>query len=190
MEALSAELVGRHSVFDPEAVLAVSFPLAALVIGADNAQAMGALMSAGFRPPANAMTLVRALFSPRSVSSKYRASIALAGLSLGHPVPQTRFADPETLRQLNDRFLTPGHEHQFVWGWSSLVYFVAAPVRRDYSFMATSTRVTVTADTSNTAAGGSVSRRTRPTSLPTPTALNPNRMTTGANELPMLPPAS
>lgn len=44
--------------FDVGAILAVSIPLAVLIIGAENAQAMGALMAAKFRPPFNAMTLI------------------------------------------------------------------------------------------------------------------------------------
>lgn len=40
------------------AILAVGLPLALLVIGAENAQAMGVLMAEKYRPPFNAMTIV------------------------------------------------------------------------------------------------------------------------------------
>ena len=40
-----------------QAVLSVSIPLAALVIGAENAQAMGVLLGQGYKIPANAMTI-------------------------------------------------------------------------------------------------------------------------------------
>lgn len=58
------ELAGPSLVvpsFSVGAVLAVSVPLAMLVIGAENAQAMGVLMSEGYRPPANSMTLISGL---------------------------------------------------------------------------------------------------------------------------------
>lgn len=44
--------------FDVGAILAVGIPLALLVIGAENAQAMGVLMAERYRPPFNAMTLI------------------------------------------------------------------------------------------------------------------------------------
>lgn len=44
--------------FDLGAILAVGIPLALLVIGAENAQAMGVLMAERYRPPFNAMTLI------------------------------------------------------------------------------------------------------------------------------------
>ena len=44
--------------FDMGAILAVGLPLAVLVIGAENAQATGVLMTEGYRPPVNAMTLI------------------------------------------------------------------------------------------------------------------------------------
>jgi benzoate membrane transport protein len=44
--------------FSLGAILAVSVPLAILVIGAENAQAMGVLMAERYRPPVNAMTLI------------------------------------------------------------------------------------------------------------------------------------
>lgn len=47
--------------FDLGAILAVSVPLAVLVIGAENAQAIGTLMAATFRPPTNVMTLLSGL---------------------------------------------------------------------------------------------------------------------------------
>ena len=43
--------------FDVAAVLAVGIPLAVLVIAAENAQAYGVLLSQGYRPPINAMTV-------------------------------------------------------------------------------------------------------------------------------------
>ena len=45
-------------VFDLGAVLAVGVPLAVLVIGAENAQAIGVLIAQRYRPPVNAMTVV------------------------------------------------------------------------------------------------------------------------------------
>lgn len=44
-------------VFDLGAVLAVGVPLAVLVIGAENAQAIGVLIAQRYRPPVNAMTI-------------------------------------------------------------------------------------------------------------------------------------
>lgn len=44
--------------FNIGAVLAVGIPLALLVIGAENAQAMGVLMAERYRPPFNAMTVI------------------------------------------------------------------------------------------------------------------------------------
>ncbi|MEU6700001.1 benzoate/H(+) symporter BenE family transporter [Pseudonocardia sp. NPDC046786] len=43
--------------FDVGALLAVALPLAVLVIAAENAQAYGVLLSQGYRPPVNAMTV-------------------------------------------------------------------------------------------------------------------------------------
>ncbi|MEQ3553305.1 benzoate/H(+) symporter BenE family transporter [Pseudonocardia nematodicida] len=43
--------------FDLGAILAVGIPLAALVVAAENAQAYGVLLSQGYRPPINAMTV-------------------------------------------------------------------------------------------------------------------------------------
>tara|TARA_R110002167_G_scaffold204404_1_gene408464 strand:+ start:30851 stop:32104 length:1254 start_codon:yes stop_codon:yes gene_type:complete len=44
--------------FTLDAFFAISIPLAALVIGAENAQASGVLMAEGYKPPVNAMTIV------------------------------------------------------------------------------------------------------------------------------------
>ncbi len=44
--------------FTLETFFAISVPLAALVIGAENAQATGVLMVEGYKPPVNAMTVV------------------------------------------------------------------------------------------------------------------------------------
>ncbi|WP_087718917.1 benzoate/H(+) symporter BenE family transporter [Salinicola salarius] len=44
--------------FSFDAFMAISVPLAALVIGAENAQATGVLMAEGYRPPVNAMTVI------------------------------------------------------------------------------------------------------------------------------------
>ncbi|WP_104003839.1 benzoate/H(+) symporter BenE family transporter [Marinobacterium lutimaris] len=43
--------------FTLDAFFAISVPLAALVIGAENAQATGVLMAEGYKPPVNAMTI-------------------------------------------------------------------------------------------------------------------------------------
>ena len=45
-------------VFTMAAFFGVAVPLAALVIGAENAQATGVLMAEGYKPPVNAMTIV------------------------------------------------------------------------------------------------------------------------------------
>lgn len=44
--------------FSIDAFLAITIPLTALVIGAENAQATGVLMAEGYRPPVNAMTVI------------------------------------------------------------------------------------------------------------------------------------
>lgn len=44
--------------FSLDAFLAITVPLTALVIGAENAQATGVLMAEGYRPPVNAMTVI------------------------------------------------------------------------------------------------------------------------------------
>lgn len=44
--------------FSFDAFISISVPLAALVIGAENAQATGVLMAEGYRPPVNAMTVI------------------------------------------------------------------------------------------------------------------------------------
>lgn len=44
--------------FSLDAFLAITIPLTALVIGAENAQATGVLMAEGYRPPVNAMTVI------------------------------------------------------------------------------------------------------------------------------------
>ncbi len=47
--------------FTIDAFLAISVPLALLVIGAENAQATGVLMAEGYRPPVNMMTIISGL---------------------------------------------------------------------------------------------------------------------------------
>lgn len=44
--------------FSLDAFLAITIPLTALVIGAENAQATGVLLAEGYRPPVNAMTVI------------------------------------------------------------------------------------------------------------------------------------
>jgi benzoate membrane transport protein len=44
--------------FSLDAILSIAIPLAILVIGAENAQATGVLMSQGYKPPVNAMTII------------------------------------------------------------------------------------------------------------------------------------
>lgn len=44
--------------FNVNTILSVSVPLAALVIGAENAQAIGVLYAQGYKPPVNAMTVI------------------------------------------------------------------------------------------------------------------------------------
>ncbi len=48
-------------VFTLDAFLAIAVPLAVLVIGAENAQAIGVLYAEGYRPPINAMTVISGL---------------------------------------------------------------------------------------------------------------------------------
>ena len=43
--------------FNPNLILSCSLPLATLVVGAENAQAMGVLKAQGYNVPANAMTV-------------------------------------------------------------------------------------------------------------------------------------
>jgi benzoate membrane transport protein len=44
--------------FTLSTILSISVPLAALVVGAENAQAIGVLYAQGFKPPVNAMTII------------------------------------------------------------------------------------------------------------------------------------
>lgn len=44
--------------FNVSTILSVSVPLAALVVGAENAQAIGVLYAQGYKPPVNAMTVI------------------------------------------------------------------------------------------------------------------------------------
>lgn len=55
------KLVGPEFImptFDAGAMLSIAIPLAVLVMGAENAQAYGVLISQGYRPPINAMTII------------------------------------------------------------------------------------------------------------------------------------
>lgn len=47
--------------FSVDAIISVAIPLAILVIGAENAQATGVLMSQNYKPPINAMTIISGL---------------------------------------------------------------------------------------------------------------------------------
>lgn len=47
--------------FDLNAILSIGIPIAVLVIGAENAQAIGVLYCQGYRPPVNAMTIFSGL---------------------------------------------------------------------------------------------------------------------------------
>lgn len=47
--------------FSVDALLSIAIPLAILVMGAENAQAIGVLMAQGYKPPINAMTIVSGL---------------------------------------------------------------------------------------------------------------------------------
>lgn len=60
LEGLDLHFMGPILVkpeFNPTSILSVSIPLAALVIGAENAQAMGVLLGQGYKIPCNAMTI-------------------------------------------------------------------------------------------------------------------------------------
>ncbi|SDF28008.1 benzoate/H(+) symporter BenE family transporter [Pseudonocardia oroxyli] len=84
--------------FDVAAILAVGVPLAVLVIAAENAQAYGVLLSQGYRPPINAMTVasgVGGLLAP--LTGGHNANIAgpmtaiCSGPQAG-PDPDARYA--------------------------------------------------------------------------------------------------
>ncbi|MHB8983982.1 MAG: benzoate/H(+) symporter BenE family transporter [Carboxydocellales bacterium] len=47
--------------FSPGAILTISIPLTLLVLGSENAQGIGVLMGAGYKPPINLMTIVSGL---------------------------------------------------------------------------------------------------------------------------------
>ena len=47
--------------FDIGAIISIAIPLAVLVLGAENAQAYGVLLSQGYKPPINAMTVISGL---------------------------------------------------------------------------------------------------------------------------------
>lgn len=47
--------------FSGDAIVSIAIPLAILVIGAENAQATGVLMSQNYKPPVNAMTIISGL---------------------------------------------------------------------------------------------------------------------------------
>lgn len=47
--------------FDIGAMISIAIPLAVLVMGAENAQAYGVLLSQGYKPPINAMTVISGL---------------------------------------------------------------------------------------------------------------------------------
>ncbi|MBN9797746.1 MULTISPECIES: benzoate/H(+) symporter BenE family transporter [Pseudonocardia] len=84
--------------FDLAAILAVGIPLAVLVIAAENAQAYGVLLSQGYRPPINAMTVasgVGGLLAP--LTGGHNANVAgpmtaiCSGPQAG-PDPDARYA--------------------------------------------------------------------------------------------------
>ncbi|MBP2366790.1 benzoate/H(+) symporter BenE family transporter [Pseudonocardia parietis] len=84
--------------FDVGAILAVGIPLAVLVIAAENAQAYGVLLSQGYRPPINAMTIasgVGGLLAP--LTGGHNANVAgpmtaiCSGPQAG-PDPDARYA--------------------------------------------------------------------------------------------------
>lgn len=55
-EYIAPQLVSPK--FNVSTILSVSIPLAALVVGAENAQAMGVLFAQGYKTPVNAMTVI------------------------------------------------------------------------------------------------------------------------------------
>lgn len=59
MKYIAPQLV--KPVFNVATILSVSVPLAALVVGAENAQAIGVLSGQGYNPPVNAMTIISGL---------------------------------------------------------------------------------------------------------------------------------
>ncbi|BBG05568.1 MULTISPECIES: benzoate/H(+) symporter BenE family transporter [Pseudonocardia] len=84
--------------FDLGAILAVGIPLAVLVVAAENAQAYGVLLSQGYRPPINAMTVasgIGGLLAP--LTGGHNANIAgpmtaiCSGPQAG-PDPEARYA--------------------------------------------------------------------------------------------------
>ncbi|GHB30054.1 benzoate/H(+) symporter BenE family transporter [Salinicola rhizosphaerae] len=82
-------------VFSLDAFMAISVPLAALVLGAENAQATGVLLAEGYRPPINAMTIVSGIGG------------VLAGLLGGHNAniagPMTAICASEQAGEARDR---------------------------------------------------------------------------------------
>ena len=63
-------------VFTVDAFLAIAVPLAVLVIGAENAQAIGVLYAEGYRPPINAMTVIPGIGGmPAGLSGRHTAQI-------------------------------------------------------------------------------------------------------------------
>jgi benzoate membrane transport protein len=61
MEGSSVQYIPPHIYipqFNAATILSVSVPLAALVVGAENAQAIGVLMAQGYKPPVNGMTTI------------------------------------------------------------------------------------------------------------------------------------
>jgi len=59
MKYIAPQLV--RPAFNVATILSVSVPLAALVVGAENAQAIGVLSGQGYNPPVNAMTIISGL---------------------------------------------------------------------------------------------------------------------------------
>jgi benzoate membrane transport protein len=53
---IAPRIIAPH--FNVATILSVSIPLAALVVGAENAQAVGVLYAQGYKPPINAMTVI------------------------------------------------------------------------------------------------------------------------------------
>lgn len=82
-------------IFSLEAIFAISIPLAALVIGAENAQAIGILMAEKYNPPINAMTIISGIGGViAGVMGGHNANIA--GPSTAICASEQAGEDPET----------------------------------------------------------------------------------------------
>lgn len=107
-------------VFTVGAFFGIAVPLAALVIGAENAQAMGVLMAEGYKPPINAMTVVSGVGG------------ILAGMMGGHNAniagPMTAICSSEQAGEDKDKRYGATVVNGILFGAFGLVAGLAVPV--------------------------------------------------------------